>query len=215
MVVHLELLRNKLTSANPEGAQRHVEVLASEMSRLDRVVQTLADFSRPLDPHLKEQPLLPIIQAVVQLVSAEADKSNVALAVTEDSPDSVCIVADAELLRQALLNIVLNAMQAMPGGGVVHINLSRDRGTAVLSVRDTGTGIPADKLDNIFDLYFTTKQTGSGIGLSMTYRILQLHGGAIDVTSNVDPAAPTHGTTFTLRLPVASRTSHTHKVAVA
>ncbi len=208
MVVHLELLRGKLANdgGTPEGAQRHVEVLASEMSRLDRVVQTLADFSRPMEPVLHEQDLLHIVQAVVQLVSVEAESHNVAVAVTNDSSETpLRIMGDAELLRQVLLNMALNAMQAMPNGGVLHIHLSRDRQSALLSLRDTGIGIPPEKLNRIFDLYFTTKATGSGIGLAMTYRIVQLHGGIIDVRSDTNPLSPMHGTTFTLKLPLATR----------
>lgn len=209
MVVHLELLRGKLSNGtNTEGAQRHVDVLSSEMSRLDRVVQTLADFSRPMEPVFQEQELLPIVQAVVQLVAAEAEQANIAIAVTEDTPGkSLRVVADAELMRQALINIVLNAMQAMQEGGTIHMHLSRERGSALLSIRDTGTGIPPEKLGRIFDLYFTTKATGSGIGLAMTYRIMQLHGGVITVASDTDATSPTHGTVFTLRLPLAGRAS--------
>ena len=216
MVVHLELLRGKLLAAtNAEGAQRHVDVLASEMGRLDRVVQTLADFSRPMEPALQEQPLLPIVQAVVQLLAGEAERANVVIAVTEDRPESsVRVMADPELMRQALLNIMLNAMQAMPAGGVLHINLSRERGSAILSLRDTGIGIAPDKLNRIFDLYFTTKPTGSGIGLAMTYRIVQLHGGVIQVESVDDPDSPRHGTTFTLRLPLAGRAVSREQSAV-
>lgn len=216
MVVHLELLRSKLASgAPPDGAQRHVDVLSSEMGRLDRVVQTLADFSRPMEPRFQEQDLLPIVQAVVQLVAAEAEKANIAIAIAESTPGtSLRVVADAELLRQALLNIVLNAMQAMPEGGAIHMQLSRERGSAVISIRDTGTGIPPEKLDCIFDLYFTTKATGSGIGLALTYRIVQLHGGVIAVASDADVASAAHGTTFTLRLPLAGRNATTSIPAV-
>jgi signal transduction histidine kinase len=215
MVVHLELLRGKLANAANSDAQRHVDVLASEMSRLDRVVQTLADFSRPMQPNLREQELLPIVQAVVQLVTVEAESHNVAIALTHDMPGGpIRIMGDAELLRQALLNIALNAMQAMPEGGVLHIHLARDRQSASLSLRDTGTGIPPEKLDRIFDLYFTTKATGSGIGLAMTYRIVQLHGGVIDVASDADPLSAQHGTTFTLRLPIATRTAQLPQTVV-
>jgi len=152
---------------------------------------------------------------VVQLIAVEAESHNVAIAVTQDSPEPpVRILADAELLRQALLNIALNAMQAMPDGGVLHINLSRDRQSAALSLQDTGTGVAPDKLARIFDLYFTTKATGSGIGLAMTYRIVQLHGGVIDVRSDANPSSPSRGTTFTLRLPLAARNNH-HPAATA
>ncbi|MGI4853583.1 MAG: sensor histidine kinase [Janthinobacterium lividum] len=207
MVVHLELLRGKLAEpVNLPGAQRHVDVLASEMSRLDRVVQTLADFSRPMEPALRDEELKPIVQSVLRLVSADAASHNVLVTLHEDAPgDSICILCDAELLRQALLNVCLNAMQAMPGGGELRIAIGRDRHAASLSLTDTGEGIAPELLQRIFDLYFTTKSTGSGIGLAMTYRIVQLHGGVIEVQSEADVSARNHGTTFTLRLPLAKK----------
>ena len=206
MVVHLELLRGKLAqSSDSNGAQRHVEVLASEMSRLDRVVQALADFSRPIEPQLREQDLVPIVNAVVNLVAAEAESERIQITVKQDQPGTpIRLLCDAELIRQALLNIVLNAMQSMADGGSLLLHLTADRQSACLSVRDTGAGIPPEKLPRIFDLYYTTKPTGSGIGLAMTYRIVQLHGGIIEVKSESEPAVG-HGTTFTLRMPLAGR----------
>jgi signal transduction histidine kinase len=114
----------------------------------------------------------------------------------------VCV--DADLIRQALLNLLLNAMQAMPRGGLVRIEARREGQSAVVEVIDEGEGIPPELLPRIFDLYFTTKTTGSGIGLAMTYRILQMHGGILEVRSstNPDPTLARAGTTFTLRLPV-------------
>ncbi len=209
MVVHLELLRGKLAqSSDPNGAERHVEVLASEMSRLDRVVQALADFSRPIEPQLREQNLLPIVHAVVHLISAEAESGRIHITHKEEFPNvPITVLCDAELMRQALLNIALNAMQAMPAGGELHFKVTTDRQGACLSVSDTGTGIPPEKLPHIFDLYFTTKPSGSGIGLATTYRIVQLHGGIIEVKSISDAGAPDHGTTVTLRLPLAGRST--------
>ncbi|MGI4757072.1 MAG: sensor histidine kinase [Janthinobacterium lividum] len=217
MVVHLELLRGKLTAAaNAEGAQRHVEVLASEMSRLDRVVQTLADFSRPLEPILKEEDLLPIVQAVVRLIAAEAGSHDIAVTVLSESREApVRVLCDAELLRQALLNIALNAMQAMPDGGALEFRLTRERQVATISIRDTGDGISPEALNRIFDLYYTTKKTGSGIGLAMTYRIVQLHGGGIQVQSETSREAPERGTTFTLRLPLVHRNAAATQAATA
>jgi signal transduction histidine kinase len=110
---------------------------------------------------------------------------------------------DAELLRQALLNLLLNAMQAMPDGGVVRAVVRRDQRIAVVEIADNGVGIPANLLPRIFDLYFTTKPKGSGIGLAMTYRIVKLHGGTMDVRSEADPNSPNRGTSFTLRIPVS------------
>jgi signal transduction histidine kinase len=110
---------------------------------------------------------------------------------------------DSDLVRQALLNLVLNGMQSMSEGGVVHILLRREQQLAVIEVKDRGIGIQEDLLPRIFDLYFTTKKTGSGIGLATTYRILQMHGGALDVRSTTDVSSPEHGSVFTMRLPVS------------
>lgn len=206
MVVHLELLRSKLSAAGPEafgGAQRHVDILTGEMQRLDRVVQTLADFSRPMDMKLREHDLRLVVAAVVDLTAAEMHENGVNVRV--DSPeDPLMVRVDAELVRQALLNLMLNGMQAMPAGGNLILTLHREHQFAVVEVTDDGEGIAPEVLPRIFELYFTTKPKGSGIGLAMTYRILQLHGGALDVRSNTDPRAHERGTTFTLRLPVAS-----------
>jgi len=218
MVVHLELLRSKLTGAGPEafgGAQRHVDILAGEMQRLDRVVQALADFSRPMDLKLREHDLRSVVGAVVELTAAEMHENNVKV-IVDAPPEPILVRVDAELIRQALLNLFLNGMQAMPVGGGLRVNIHRDHQFAVVEVSDEGEGIAPEVLPRIFELYFTTKPKGSGIGLAMTYRILQLHGGALDVRSNANPLAVDRGTTFTLRLPVAAGAAvETRKTAPA
>jgi signal transduction histidine kinase len=204
MVVHLELLRSKLASGafEPSGAQRHVDILADEMHRLDRVVQTLADFSRPMNLELREHDLRAVLGQVLELAGTELKQHHVAIE-SELPPQPVLARVDAELIRQALLNLVLNAMQAMDGGGLLRVCVRREQRLAVIEIADNGAGIPADLLPRIFDLYFTTKPTGSGIGLAMTYRILQLHGGALDVRSNTDQDSADRGTVFTLRIPIS------------
>ncbi len=205
MVVHLELLRGKLASLQGEaaaGAQRHVDILAGEMQRLDRVVQALADFSRPMELHLRDRDLRKVVGAVVELTAAEMQENAVHVAVDEPE-EPVVVRVDGEMIQQALLNLVLNAMQAMKNGGTIEIRLRRERQFAVVEVADDGEGIPPEVLPRIFELYFTTKPKGSGIGLAMTYRILQLHGGTLDVRSNTDVTAGARGTVFTFRLPVA------------
>ena len=208
MVVHLELLKSKLSSglADPENARKHVDILADEMHRLDRVVQTLADFSRPISLELRDQDLRSIVGRVLDLAGAELKQHDVVLQ-TMLPPQPLQVRVDGELIRQALLNLVLNAMQAMPDGGHLRVRVERQGRLAVVEVADTGTGIPASVLPRIFDLYFTTKATGSGIGLAMTYRILQLHGGALDVHSNAEPDSPDRGTVFTVRIPVSTQPS--------
>ena len=204
MVVHLELLRGKLAAGvfERESAQKHVDILADEMHRLDRVVETLADFSRPMELDLREHDLRRVVEQTLELAGAELKEHGVRVEL--ESPVPVPVRVDAELMRQALLNLLLNAMQAMPSEGVVHVTVRRDHRLAIVEIADNGLGIPAPLLPRIFDLYFTTKAKGSGIGLAMTYRILQLHGGAMKVRSNADPASPERGTTFTLNIPLST-----------
>lgn len=194
IVVHLELLRSKMTPDS--GAARHLEVIQSEIRRLDRVVQTLVDFSRPVELQLKDQDLRGIVSGVLMLASAEMETRNIT--VTSELPSyPVNVRIDGDLLKQALLNVVLNGAQAMGTGGELSVRLTEDGRAAILKVEDHGEGIPAEIRDRIFDLYFTTKREGSGIGLAMTYRIVQLHHGQLDVESKLGK-----GSTFTLRIPV-------------
>jgi signal transduction histidine kinase len=207
MVVHLELLRSKLAGGgdgfDPQSAQRHVEILTDEMHRLDRVVETLADFSRPMELDLREYDLRRVVEQVLDLSGVEMREHGVRIEF--DGPTlPVPVRVDAELMRQALLNLLLNAMQAMQAGGVVRVSVRREQRIAVVEIADNGAGIPEALLPRIFDLYFTTKPRGSGIGLAMTYRIVQLHGGAMEVRSDANPASPERGTTFTLRIPISN-----------
>ena len=204
MVLHLELLRGKLVSApgGGNGAQRHVDILASEMQRLDRVVQTLADFSRPMEMHLKMVDLRDVVAAVIELTWEQMRENSVTVQ-AEATREPLMVHVDSDLIRQALLNLVLNGMQAMDDGGVVLVTLRREQHFAVIEVKDRGTGIQPELLPRIFELYFTTKKTGSGIGLATTYRVLQMHGGALDVRTSTDLASEEHGSVFTVRLPIA------------
>ncbi len=217
MVVHLELLRSKLASGDASGlvgAQRHVDILAGEMQRLDRVVQTLADFSRPMELHLREHDLRQVVRAVTELTAAEMLENQVEVIVLAPA-DPLVVRVDAELVRQALLNLMLNGMQAMPSGGKMRVVIRREHSFAVVEIADEGEGIPPELLPRIFELYFTTKAKGSGIGLAMTYRILQMHGGAMDVRSNADVSSSDRGTTFTLRLPIATGVGVEGRKAIA
>jgi signal transduction histidine kinase len=132
------------------------------------------------------------------LASAEFQTRDITVESQSPSRPVLCRV-DADLLEQALLNVVLNGAQAMATGGNLEVRLTEDSRWAYIRVRDHGEGIPDDVRSRIFDLYFTTKKEGSGIGLAMTYRIVQMHHGQIDVESK-----PGSGTTFVLRLPLIS-----------
>ena len=207
MVVHLELLRGKLAgNVDAASAQKHVEILSDEMHRLDRVVQTLADFSRPMDLDLRDHDLRRVVEQTLELAGEELKEHGVVVEFTAPAA-AVQVRVDGELVRQALLNLLLNAMQAMQDGGVVRISVRRDQRAAIVEIADNGAGIPESLLPRIFDLYFTTKPRGSGIGLAMTYRILQLHGGSLEVRSNADAGSSTRGTTFTLQIPLSTTPS--------
>jgi len=195
IVVHLELLKTKLGSTQTP-ATRHLDVIDSEIHRLDRVVQTLVDFSRPVEVKLLEYDLRHIVADVVTLAAAEMSTRDVTL--TSRQPSYPMIVkVDVDLLKQAVLNVVQNGAQAMPRGGNLQVILEEDGKSAVIRVKDEGEGISSELQAKIFDLYFTTKSGGSGIGLAMTYRILQLHHGSIDVQSELG-----RGSEFQLRIPL-------------
>ena len=197
IVVHLELLKTKLGDASAP-AVRHLEVIDAEIHRLDRVVQTLVDFSRPVELRLSEQDLRPVIDDVLALAAEELSTHNVTLVSRLPSKPLVAKI-DADLLKQAVLNVIQNGAQAMEQGGRLEVVLEEEGKTAVLRVSDEGPGIPEEIREKIFDLYFTTKSGGSGIGLAMTYRILQFHHGSVEVQSKAG-----RGTEFQLRIPLAA-----------
>ncbi|MGZ4820175.1 MAG: sensor histidine kinase [Terriglobales bacterium] len=196
IMVHLEVLREKIKQIDPES-RRHMDVISSEIQRLDRVVQTLVDFTKPVELRLSDADLRRIVEDVSVLAAPEASRQGVT--VKCDLPaDPLTIKADADLVKQAVLNIALNGIQAMPGGGALQLVARRDDHLVDVEVRDQGPGIPPEIRDKIFNLYFTTKKTGSGIGLAMSYRVMQLHNGSMEFESQ-----PGQGTTFHLRFPAA------------
>ena len=183
--------------ANPD-LTKHVAIISSEIRRLDEVVNGFLKFARPDELKLQPVDLGSLISHVTTTVAPEAERRRIALRV--ECPETVPeINADPGMLGQALLNLALNACQAMPDGGTLKIGCrATGRGRVELDVEDTGEGIPPENLGRIFDLYFTTKQDGSGIGLSMVYRIVQLHDGEVEVQST-----PGRGTRFRLIFPQA------------
>jgi signal transduction histidine kinase len=197
IVVHLEVLRQKLQQFDPD-TRRHVDVIGSEIQRLDRVVQTLVDFTRPVELRLAEIDLRRLLDEVVLLAQPDAERHGVSI-VRDYRSGSLPVKVDADLVKQAVLNIVLNGVQAMPHGGELTLLGSRTDDDAQLEIRDHGIGIPQEVRDKIFNLYFTTKKNGSGIGLAMAYRVMQLHNGSVEYDS-----VEGQGTTFRLRLPLAT-----------
>jgi PAS domain S-box-containing protein len=200
IVLHLQLLRNKLQQVDPD-TNRHVDVIDSEIHRLDRVVQILVDFTRPRGLHLEETDLRLVLDEVSLLAAPDAEQHGVKL-VRELPPEAIPVKIDVDFIKQAVLNVVLNGVQAMPNGGTLALTALRDEDSVITEIRDQGAGIPAEIQDKIFELYFTTKKTGSGIGLAQTYQIMQWHYGSVDFESGDGK-----GTTFRLRLPLAATRS--------
>jgi len=227
MMIHLELLRTKIrgtmaVALEPEpvaaargtlglgpaavrplpapvqGALEHVEIIESEIRRLDEVVQGFLKFTRPEDLRLQPVRVASLFDEIVPIIETEAKKNGVkvSLDVSSSTPN---VNADAAMLRQAFLNLAINACQAMPNGGTLRLTAGPgSRHRVEVRIEDTGVGIPPEHLSRIFDLYFTTKERGTGIGLSMVYRIIQMHDGDVEVQST-----PGRGTMFRILLPRA------------
>lgn len=196
IVLHLQLLQNKLKQVDPD-TRRHMDIIDSEIHRLDRVVQILVDFTRPRELRLEEIDLRTLLEDVVTLATPEAGQRGVTI--TSDLPQqSLGIRADSDFMKQAILNVVINGVQAMPNGGKLSISARRDEDDVITEIRDQGAGIPPEVQEKIFELYFTTKKGGSGIGLAQTYQVLQWHYGSVDFES-----VQGQGTTFRLTLPLS------------
>ena len=196
ILMHVELARMKLAGEDTDVAPQ-MEIISREILRLDRVVKTFLDFTRPVELHAAEVPLDSFVREIVELAAPQAEAAGIRVSVGADS-DAANIRVDADLMKQAILNVVVNAIQAMPHGGELRIECAVRDEEAEIRISDTGVGILPELRDKIFRLYYTTKPEGSGIGLAMTFRIVQLHDGSIDFTSE-----PGKGTTFVLRLPLS------------
>jgi PAS domain S-box-containing protein len=198
MRLWLENLKESLPTEPDSGSQQAVQVLDKEIDRLDAVVKRFLDFTRPMDVRLEATQLADVLKEVVEVAKPQLQKSKIQVAqlIPIDVPE---VYVDRALLKQAVLNLVLNAVEAMPSGGQLRLMLSRRGEMAEITVGDTGKGIPAENRQKIFQLFFTTRPGGSGIGLASTFRIVQLHNGSINFTSEVG-----RGTTFRIELPLAA-----------
>jgi signal transduction histidine kinase len=182
---------------NPDPG-KHVNIIGDEIRRLDQVLNGFLKFARPEELRLEPVRLQWLVSDVATSAAPEAEQRRVTIK-AECPPGLPEINADPGMLRQALLNLAINGCQAMPDGGTLRIACrTTSRRRVEIDVEDTGVGIPPEHLSKIFDLYFTTKEKGSGIGLSMVYRIVQLHDGEVEVQST-----PGTGTRFRLIFPQA------------
>jgi signal transduction histidine kinase len=173
-----------------------LEVIEQEVRRMERCLQTFLDYARPPRPERRPVDLAGAVGRAFALVAARARRQQVRLHSAPPGP-LPAVAADAEQVQQVLLNLVLNALDAMPGGGTLEVSLRpAGEGEVELCVLDTGPGIPPELLPRLFEPFFTTKETGLGLGLVVSRRIAEDHGGSLRASNR-----PGGGACFTLRLP--------------
>lgn len=193
-------LENLKASLPPDGdglPLQAVRILDSEIDRLDDVVKRFLDFTRPPEMHQEASSLKEILEEVIAVERPKFDKANIKID-AKLANDVPTVLVDKPLLKQALLNLFLNAAEAMPAGGQLLLLLRRHEEMAEIEIRDTGRGIAPEHRQRIFQLFFTTRPGGSGIGLASAFRTIQLHNGSIEFESEVG-----RGTTFRIALPLA------------
>ncbi len=185
------------SSTTPEEVRTEfLGIIRKESRRLNRLLTNLLDFARPRTPELQDVDVAALIDSVTSLLAPVADKSGIVF--EKRMPDHApCVPSDPAQLKQVLLNVTMNALQAMPGGGRVEFSVDQEDAQAVIGISDHGPGIPEQDLDRIFDPFFTTKDTGTGLGLSVAQQIVTQHGGSIRAVRN-----PEDGMRFEIRLPV-------------
>jgi two-component system sensor histidine kinase AtoS len=195
MTVHVAFLRERL-AGQPADVQRSLDILEAEIRRADSVVSRFMQAVRPEDISMKPLDLNALLQGVSTVLAADWKRQGVALMMRPD-PRLPPVPGDEEMLRRAFMNIVLNACQALPMGGDITIRTEREDALAKVTVADTGVGIAPEDLERIFAAYYTTKPGGTGLGLPLVRRAVDLHHGDIQFLSTVG-----RGTTVVVRLPL-------------
>jgi len=202
--MNLQLLRedwaNPVSEREQRGAKK-LDTILRETERLERVLEDLLRFAAGHRLRLERVDARRLVDELLDFYTPQAEKARVRLA-RHLAPSPLNVEADANLLRQAVHNLLVNAQQAMPSGGEIAVHAGARDGRVEIAVRDTGPGIPPENLERIFNLYFSTKPGGTGLGLPMAKKIVDEHRGSLTVTS--DAAT---GTTFTISLPSSARDS--------
>jgi len=188
-----EILKDGIDPADKR--YEFAQILIREVDRLNRVVQDFLDFSRPVPPRREPFDIVEVLNEVLTLTRQPALKNQVRVVL--EGEGRLAVPGDREQLKQAFLNLVLNALQAMPEGGTLTVSVTVEKDDVRIRFTDTGQGIPRESLDRVFNPFFTTRSEGTGLGLAITHRIVQGHGGRIDVDSRLG-----EGTVFTLHLPL-------------
>jgi signal transduction histidine kinase len=182
---------------DPERSARYLDLIADGLTRIERTVANLLDFSRQHEIRLEPTSINHNLHHVVELVGYQLRAAGVEVKFDLDEADAI-VLADHFQMEQLLLNLVLNALDAMPEGGTLYLRTRVRGGKVIAEVRDTGTGILAENRDRIFDPFFTTRDVGegTGLGLAVSSRIVEAHGGTIELETKIG-----RGSTFRIILP--------------
>jgi len=200
--IHIQLLQKALEKKNikkDSQTDKYFSVLKEEVDRLNRIVVEFLFAVRPMNLELREGDINGIISQVMEFVRYEMEQSKI-MCLLELDENLPSILLDERYMKQAILNLVTNAKAAMPKGGVLTIATNLVDNEIRISVCDTGTGINEENLAKIFEPYFTTKETGTGLGLTQVYKIIREHQGEITIDS-----APNQGSEFKIILPVPQK----------
>ena len=182
-----------------EGSEdkRMAQYIVDGTEALNRLVTNILHYSRPLQMQVQSQLIAPLLDQVTELVRVDSNLNQKVTLKKVIKHDHLQAAIDAEMMKGALLNLAVNAIQAMESKGTLELLLDYDEGDAIIQVSDTGSGIAPKNLEKIFSPFFTTKSEGNGFGLSEVHRVIQAHSGQIEVDSELGK-----GTTFTIRLPI-------------
>ena len=199
--VNLKLISEELASkdANPARAARKIDIVRKETDRLEQILEDFLRYIRKTELHPVSVDINQLVTDMADFYSPQAASHAIMFRVALDSGQLIS-KADADSLKQVLLNLFINAQQAMPNGGELMIRTQKNGPNAVIIVSDTGKGIEPEKLSRIFDAYYSTKPGGSGLGLSTSRKIIEAHNGSIRVDS-----VPGKGSSFTIQMPLETK----------
>ncbi len=198
MSIHLQLMKRQLKGAcaDPDDLKESLGILEEETERLNTIVSDYLFAVRPMESRPHPSDLNALVVDLVQFLKYEAEEARVRVVpILDDTLPPVSL--DEGSMKRALLNLVKNALSAMPNGGELKLQTRREREGVILEVSDTGGGIPEEIQGKIFEPYFTTRDTGSGLGLTVVYKVVKEHGGDLHMDSRLG-----QGTTFRITLPV-------------
>ena len=201
--IHIQLIQRSLKNPTPsalDSVRTDLEIINEEISRLNGIVVDFLFAVRPMDTNLILGSVGKVLVELVSFLSLELEQAHIKVRLELDSGDDTVLI-DERFLKQAFLNIVKNSLHAMPTGGILTVATKRTPDTYDVMITDTGVGISEEHLEKIFEPYFTTKDFGSGLGLTLVYKIIKEHGGEIRVSSK-----PSAGTTVTIQFPWPQRT---------